>query len=242
MVCYINRGIIIEQAIASEIEQYFDALHLDDTYENFHVRVTNNHPFADLYLHTHKTAADHFPAVVVTSESTQKTGELAELKPEIKGIGLDQSDIDAIMGTKEYPGICTLLSDLALEEIKKTIEKKGLIYGLSMRFHKTDSVSIEIWSDNVQLKNELYQQLMLFVSGNLQNILANKYSFNDLWIFDHTISGHPSNNYNLEFGIPLSGAHISMDVDYQVEQLVLDTEVSNLSNEIITEVVNHVRT
>ena len=91
----------------------------------------------------------------------------------------------------------------------------------------------------MQLKNEIYEQLRLYVASNLPYILADRYPFFDIAIFDNTITGHRSNNYNFDFDVVLSGAHISLDVNYCVEQIVLNTELTEVSNEIITEALNY---
>ncbi|MBQ3825271.1 MAG: hypothetical protein II811_03950, partial [Spirochaetaceae bacterium] len=64
--------------------------------------------------------------------------------------------------------------------------------------------------------------------------------FFDIELLDHTVVGHRSNNHNYDFGIDLTGAHISLDIDYCVEQLVLDTQYTEI-NEIETEAHNYVK-
>ena len=252
MLCYLNRGLILDQAICSLIHDYFEALHLDNTYKNFHISVSTSHPFAELYLKEDLKAADSFPCVVVTTQDDTKPGDFTELAPEeVEGVGITLSDLEEITKTKEtyinkkgvektrnIPGLCTVVDDNTLQAIKDTIKKQDFCYGYSIRTRRKDSIGIEIWADNVQLKNEIYEQLRLFVTSNLRHILIEKYPFFDIAIFDDTIVGHRSNNYNFDFDIALSGAHISLDVNYCVEQVVLDTALTHASSEIITEVLN----
>ena len=102
MICYLNRGLILEQAIVAIVRDYFAALHLDNTYKNFHISVTTEHPFAELYLHEGKNASDSFPCVVVTTGEDGKPQEFDELAPNIiDGIGLTESDLQAITKTTE---------------------------------------------------------------------------------------------------------------------------------------------
>ena len=253
MLCYLNRGLILEQAICSIIHDYFDTLHLENKYQNFHISVTTEHPFAELYLHDNLNAADSFPCVVVSTQEDRKPSEFEELAPnEVSGIGLSESDLEAItkttetyynkkgvLKTREIPGLCTVVDDKTLEAIRETIEKQTYCYGYSIRTRRKDTIGLEIWAENVQLKNEIYEQLRLFVTSNLRHILTDKYPFFDIAIFDNTIVGHRSNNYNFDFDVALSGAHISLDVNYCVEQIVLNTELTDVSKEIITEALNH---
>lgn len=257
MLCYINRGLILEQAIVDLVRQYFDTLNLQEKYKNFSLKVTTEHPFAELYLRNGLNASDSFPCVVVSTEEDRKPVELEELAVyETQGIGLEKADLDEIIKTtetyinkkgiektREIPGLCTVIDDKTIESISQTIENQGYCYGYAMRIRRKDTISLEVWAENVQLKNEIYEQLRLFVLGNLSHLLEAKYSFFDIALFDHTITGHRSNNYNFDFDVALSGAHISLDVNYCVEQIVLNTELhglgSNNGDNFIMEVINY---
>lgn len=255
MLCYLNRGLILEQAIVSLVRDYFESLHLDNTYKNFHISVTTEHPFAELYLHDGLNASDSFPCVVITTQEDIKPPEFDDLAvQETLGIGLTEDDLTEITKTTEtyinkkgiektrdIPGLCTVVDENTLEAIRQTIKKQDYCYGYSMRIRRKDIIGFEIWAENVQLKNEIYEQLRLFITGNLSHLLEEKYPFFDIAIFDNTIVGHRSNNYNFDFDVLLSGAHISLDIHYCVEQIVLNTELTQLSKEIITEVINHGR-
>ena len=254
MLCYLNRGLILEQAICSLIRDYFDTLHLENKYQNFHIAVTTEHPFARLYIQDGLNAADSFPCVVVTTQEDRKPAEFDDLAPnEVAGIGINLNDLEEITKTTEtyynkkgalkkrdIPGLCTVVDEKTLEAVKETIQKQNYCYGYSIRTRRKDNISIEIWAENVQLKNEIYEQLRLFVTSNLRHILTDKYPFFDIAIFDNTVIGHRSNNYNFDFDVALSGGHISFDVNYCVEQIVLNTELTDVSKEIITEALNNV--
>lgn len=253
MLCYLNRGLILEQALVSLVREYFETLHLDNKYQNFHISVTTEHPFAELYLHEGRNASDSFPCVVITTQEDRKPFEFDELASnEVEGLGITERDLDEITKTtetyfnkkgvektREIPGLCTVVDEKTLEAIRKTIEKQGYCYGYSIRSRRKDTLGLEIWAENVQLKNEIYEQLRLYVASNLPYILADRYPFFDIAVFDNTITGHRSNNYNFDFDVVLSGAHISLDVNYCVEQIVLNTELTEVSNEIITEALNY---
>ncbi len=255
MICYLNRGLILEQAIVAIVRDYFAALHLDNTYKNFHISVTTEHPFAELYLHEGKNASDSFPCVVITTGEDGKPQEFDELAPNtIDGIGLTESDLQVItqttetytnkkgvQKTRDIPGFCTVVDEKTLAAIRATIKKQNYCYGFSVRTRRKDKINFEIWAENAQLKNEIYEQLRLFTAGTLPIMLEDKYAFFDPAVFDNTIVGHRSNNYNFDFDVALNGAHISFDVQYCVEQIVLNTELTEITGEIVTEVLNHVK-
>ena len=242
MIFYLNRGLVLEQALCQEIETYLDKIHLDETYPNFHVKVTNNHPFAHLYLHSTATAADEFPAIIVTTETDNKTNELMQIGEDATAIGLELEDFEKFISEVDsLPGVCTLVDPESEKEIREIFNKTKYIYGIKIDQRKTDRVSIEIWADNNQLKNEVYEQVRLFISGYMQNLLRDKYAGFGINYFDGTVRGERSNNYNVDFDIALSGAHISFEVNYCISQIVLDSDLSDITNEIEWEVVNHVK-
>lgn len=240
MLCYLNRGLILEQAIAALIHSYFGALNLESKYKNFRVNVTTEHPFAKLYLYDGLSASDSFPAVVVTTQEDAKPAEFDGLAPHSQMVDLTADDIREI--TKGgLPGLCTVVDEATLDAIHDAIKKHGRIRGHSIRARRRDSMSIEIWAENIQLKNEIYEQTRLFVAGSLRHLLAGLYPFFDTAIFDGTVTGRRSNNFNFDFDVLLAGAHIGFDVNYCVEQIAIDTEEAHISKEIILRGRNHVR-
>lgn len=254
MIAYLNRGFILEQAICSLIEEYIETIKFDKAYENFRVRVTLQHPFS-LIGNKGIKAADHFPAVVVSTYDDEKPHDLP-IPPQVEGIGLTKEDIDLITKTTEtgidkktgkpverkIPGLCVVIANETLQEIYTHIKEKKIIYGFSVRTYRMDRICLELWSENVQLKNEIYEQLRLFVFGNLRHLLtANKYRAQNIKMDDDTINGQRSGAYNDQFGVILAGASLIFDVNYAVEQIVLDTEIKEPKMDLVMEVINHAR-
>lgn len=255
MLGYMNRGIILEQAICSLVKEYFKTLNLNNKYPNFHISVTTQHPFAELIMHENLNAQDSFPCVVITTHDDKKPSDFTDLAPHVEAIGITSKDLESITKTtetyidkngkekqREIAGLCTIIDENTLQTVKDTIEKQGMCYGLSIRTRRNDTISVEVWAENEQLKNEIYEQLRLFITGNLRFLLTDKYPFFAIAIFDNTVVGQRSNNYNMDFDVALSGSHISFDVDYCIEQIVFNTELTGIceENKIITEVLNHV--
>ena len=252
MLYYLNRGLILEQAICSVIHDYFESLEFDNRYRNFHLSVTTQHPFAELYLHDSLRAEDSFPCVVVSTGEDRQPSELNGWVPEcIEAVGINKGDLKEITDitetytdkkgnekTREKPGLCCVLSENAFEELDALIPIEGYIYGYSLRSMRKDVINLEIWAENIQLKNEIYEQLRLFLTGNFLKIMQEKYSFFSIDLFPASIVGHRSNNYNFDFDVSLSGAHISFECAYCIEQIVIDTEIKEFNRELILEVLN----
>ena len=255
---YLNRGIILEQVIVSLIHEYLEAIDADNLYKNFHIEATNSHPFASLYFHNNERAADDFPKIVVTTTADDKTPALDGLKAWITPVSFSDEDIDdwasntydkdfidlngnIVKGGEKIPGLCAVTSKAVINALKKVTKKRGEIRGNKIEIRRTDRLSIEIWADNEQVKNEVYEITRLFVAGDLRHILAERYGFFDPLIDDGTIHGQRSNNYNMDFDIPLSGGMISFEVNYLISQVVLDSDKTAMSEDIEAEAHNYVK-
>jgi hypothetical protein len=256
MICYLNRGLILEQAVCSILDEYLDTIQIDKTFKNFHTHVTLRHPFARLFMEKGLKAADHFPSVVVATSDEGKPGELDGLRPQRQGttldaVGFSGSDIDAILDTKETvtlngktvtrqkPGYPIVASEEAIAAIRKTLETQERVYGWSVRTYRQDSISIEIWAENEQVKNQIYSDIDLFVLGNLRDELISKYENCDLKIDDESIQGQRSGAWNIDFAVVLSGANIRFEANYAAEQILINTGLKELHREIVAEGANY---
>jgi hypothetical protein len=255
MIFFLNRGLILEQEIVAALKKYFEIIDVPGFYENFTVSVTNEHPFARMILSEapEKDAASLFPVVVVATEDDSKPSDLlnvvdwvyfpiepTDIEPKNEG---EKSDIE------ERYMMMTPAKIAALRDAMDARTDKR-IFGASSFIRRRDHISIEIWAENPQLKNELYELIRLFVCGFMKDYLADLYKkfFKEmeeagqgpLVIFDSSVRGQRSNNFNVDFGIELSGAHITFDADYIIEQSVIDTDLVDTNN-LLLEVINHVK-
>lgn len=245
-VYYLNRGLILEQSIIAVLHEYLETIDVDGLYKNFHIDVTNSHPFASLYLHNNLNASDLFPAIVVSTQNDDKTGDLAQLPACIDVVGLSTQDIDYLTKTtnkdgKKIPGLVNVATQKVIDEIKGVINEQGYVYGLDVKTRRTDRIGIEIWADNEQVKNELYEIIRLFLPAGLLMQLEQKYKDFDISLFDHTLHGQRGGNYNMDFGVALSGASLTIEVNYCIEQVIVDTGITNIQD-VIPGAKNYVKT
>ena len=274
MIYYLNLGFVLEQALVDVTKTYIERLHLDSVYNNFHISVVNEHPFAHMMLEDKPTANDTFPSVVITSHSDGEVPDLSNLMEVSHGVKLTSEDFDNLFAEttrpkthvnengetvivkkrdgsiirEPIPGYVLIYDEERINQLKSiadsrtTSEEVGGIYGIKIDSRRRDNISVEIWSENDQLKDELYEHLNLFFSCSLDRILHEKYKMFDCAIFGNKVSGERSSNYNFDFDVMLSGSHITFSVDYNVSQVILDTEIENITTEIFWEVINHVKT
>jgi hypothetical protein len=256
MIFFLNRGLILEQEIARALKKYFSIIDVPGFYENFTVSITNEHPFARMVLSEspEKDAASIFPVVVVATEDDGKPGELADVV-DFQYLTLEPGDIE---GQNDTPGSSAvekrymMMTPKIMSEIRSAMEARAdkRIFGATQFIRRRDHISIEIWAENPQLKNELYELIRLYVCGFMKDYLVKIYRgfFKELGdgesplaVFDSSIRGQRSNNFNVDFGIELSGAHIAFDADYIIEQSVIDTELAEINDNLLLEVINHVK-
>lgn len=243
MLVYLNRGLVLEQAVCDLIDEYLRDIRLDRTFANFRPHVTLQHPFAGVFLDGSPKAADHFPAVVVSTYDDCKPPEMDGLPPQMQGtsvdaVGVSGEDIDAILSAREkngkpVPGIPIAANPESVEALRETLKKQERVFGYSVRLYRQDGISVEIWAENAQVKNQIYEDVRLFVAGGLRSVLAEMYGNYDIKIDGESVNGQRSSAYNVDFGVVLHGANIRFEANYAVEQLIIDTGFRETRREII---------
>jgi hypothetical protein len=255
MIFFLNRGLILEQEIVKALKNYFSIIGVPEFYENFTVSVTNEHPFARMTLSEapERDVASLFPVVVVATEDDSKPGELSDVIDSncfsIEPEDIEPKNGDGTSDIEERYVMMTPKKMAALREAMASRTDKR-IFGVTSAIRRRDHISIEIWAENPQLKNELYELIRLFVCGFMKDYLAELYKkffkeFEDgespLVIFDSSVRGQRSNNFNVDFGVELYGAQIAFNADYIIEQSVIDTEAVDINGNLLLEVINHVK-
>jgi hypothetical protein len=256
MIFFLNRGLILEQEIAKALKKYFSMTGVPEFYENFTVSVTNEHPFARMCLSEtpEKDAASLFPVVVVATEDDSKPGELINLA-DSQYLVIELADIEAKNegGKPEIEKRYMMMTPKKMAALRAEMDARTdkRIFGTTCFIRHRDHISIEIWAENPQLKNELYELIRLFVCGFMKDYLSEFYrgffkeleggGESPLAIFDGSVRGQRSNNFNVDFGIELFGARISFDADYIIEQSVIDTALAEINDNLLLEVINHAK-
>jgi hypothetical protein len=246
MIFFLNKGLILEQIIVKALQDYFNTVGIADFYKGVTVSVTNKHPFARLLnsINGTKPQASLFPAIVVATLDEGKPGELAGLV-EIDGVELTPDYVNPPeespdeKSTMEKAGFM-MMTQVKYQAIRDAVNQKGHVYGVSAKVRRQDRIAIEIWAENIQLKNELYEAVRLFVCGFMKESFEKLYEENNFSLFDETVRGQRSNNFNGEFGIELWGSYITFEADYMIEQTVIDTDLFDENIELL-EVINHVK-
>jgi hypothetical protein len=230
MIIIITQGIDIEDVFVKSLKSYFVNVRFAELYPVMsQIHIGLEHPFAALLdQNNHRDMHMLFPSITVVSSSDEKVPQLAELQA-FEPCEIVKGDL-ADIGSGKYqvaPG--------ALEWMNSYFKTNEKLYGVSGTSHRRDHISFEVWSENIQMKNEIYSLLELFLAGPLRIEME---MTSNLHLFDDTIHGQRSGNYNLDFGQTLYGGQIGFDADYIVQQTVLDSEIIELNKTVWAEVLH----
>jgi hypothetical protein len=232
MIYFLNKGLIFEQKLVKELKKYFNCLDIDKMFQNVTLNITNEHPFAQsLGNQGSVNSPGLFPAIVITSETDGHTppgGHFVETERLI----LEPADVDQLI-PYGY-----MIEPETVERIREefTGREENKIYGSTYIIRRSERISIQIWAVNVQLKNYLYEMIRLFILGGLHECMEELRKNQNLVIFDETVTGQRSGTYSQAFGMTLAGANIVFDVDYMIEQSLIDTELIKLNDPVYVEV------
>lgn len=230
MIVVINSGVDIEDILVKQLQDYFASLHFSELFPVIgQVHIGLEHPFASLVdENRRRDMRSLFPSITVVSWSDEKVPQLAELHSFLP-CDLVVDDLKDIESGKYQiaPTTVAWLNDYFVAN--------ETLHGVSGSTYRRDHVSLEVWSENIQLKNEIYSLLELFLNGPLKVQMEKDFN---LELFDDTIQGQRSGNYNFDFGQTLYGGQISFEVEYVIQQTVFDSELIDLNKSVFTEVLN----
>ncbi|MDR2786119.1 MAG: hypothetical protein LBB83_09430 [Treponema sp.] len=231
MIYFFNKGLIIETEICKALQTYFKSLGVENQYKNYTLNITNEHPWARLLMNGGDSeAASLFPAIIVASESDRHTPNNGHPMAEIEPMKLEPGDLDHLV-EHGYS-----IDESVIEKLQAEFKNRKHLYGITRIFRRSERISFEIWAENIELKNLLYEDLRLFAQGAMQDYLDPYVHKNNLVIFDETINGQRSGTFTDSYGIVLAGANITVEADYMIEQSIIDTDLIDINNPVNVEV------
>lgn len=209
---------VVEDELVKALATYISEIRWADQYPNHtNINIGNDHPFEEILGGT-GDRPNLFPSITVVSSTDS---EIPNMSKNWKVKEMTKADVEGLSGEDWY------LSETSLQYLKIALEEKEKVYGLSHSTVWRDSVSFEIWSENMQVKNDLYSMLLAFLTG--PKILQLKQD-TDISVYSNTIQGQRSGYYNFDFGRILYGGRISFTADYLVSQDVYDTDIGSISD------------
>ena len=219
----------IEEILQFHIQKYFKDIKFSENWTRYKsVNVSLIHPF------------EYFYAKLNGIESVQE--ELAKGKKLFPSVTIISDSENAAYSEIVNESVCTLdkyfiedlKNDLALpvdermfqvaESDLQTLESLDNVNFVRSDVNCRTHIIIEIWADNLILKNRLYDLIDLFLKANGRFDLGRNAG---LEIMDGTVKGQKGSLYNFDFGKTIYGANIDFDVIYQKVQFNSDIQVSN---------------
>lgn len=210
---------IVEDLVAQAFREYLRELRFGELFPNHgNINVSSDHPFEQL-LNNEGSVPNLFPSVTVVSSSD---GEVPGMGKSWSIQTLVPEDIPA-----DFDGNGFYIVESALNDLRTALAAKGSVYGLSHSTMWRDSASIEIWTENLQVKNDIYNLVLGFLTG--PKILALKEA-HEINVHSNSVHGQRSGYYNFDFGRVLYGGRISFTADYPVLQAVYDTDFGSIKD------------
>lgn len=212
---------MVEDVLVASLRTYFAELDWPGLYPNFAtLNISADHPFEQL-LGGNGDAPSLFPSVTVVSSNDNESGGMGRewLVSTIKDGDL-----------AEFSGDEWFVSADALAHLKTALHQNGEVHGLRHQTMWHDSVSFEIWAENMQVKNHLYSLLLGFLTG--PKIMQIKQD-HGITVFSNSINGQRSGYYNFDFGRVLFGGRVAFAADYPVVQAVYDTDIATVRDILI---------
>lgn len=210
----------IEEILQFHINKYFKEMKFSEIWQRYKsVNVSLIHPFEYFYakLNGVESVQDElakgkrlFPSVTVISDS--ESSAYSEIVNEIP-CSMDKDFINELKADLKLP-VDQRMYQVAESDIQK-LEKLESLYLVRSDVNCRNHIMIEIWADNLILKNRLYDLLDLFLKANGRFELGREVA---LEIMDGTVRGQKGTMYNFDFGKTLYGAIISFDVIFQKVQ------------------------
>lgn len=208
---------VVEDILVESLRTYLREMRFGELFPHHKgLGVSNDHPFERL-LSGEAEAPDIFPSVTIVSSSDGETPGMAK---GWRSTELSAPDLTGFDPLEWY------VSESAKADLDAVLAVKGAIYGLQHSTSWRDSVSIELWSENIQVKNDIYNLVLGFLSGPAVLELHNSHG---LVIHSNSIQGQRSGYYNYDFGRTLYGGRVSLQVDYPIVQAVYDSEIPTIT-------------
>ena len=251
MIYFLNRGPILELEILKAFRFYLERKGITEYYKNnFRVSLTNEHPFGQMLLSkaSGSKATSRLPVIVVATESDRKPADL-----NILGMGNTHDLIVTPADIELYEKRYKMMPPRIINELRGAMDSRKIkkLFGVQRFSWRQDIISVDIWAENPQVKNDLYDCIRDYICTFLEDYLEGLYReiFPELEgsdeapidIFDNSVFGQRSNNSNLDFGIELFGAYLAFEVNYVIELSIIDTDIEEENENLLLEVINHVK-
>jgi hypothetical protein len=195
-----------EKMLVAKLKQFFQESHFSQQYPNFgNVRIDRVHPFALMLFDEvmgQEVNTNVFPSITVTDSSETETA--LTLGRETNTVLLSLADITEIETQSNVSGSDNVLVAKGDMVTLKYMASTKDVVAERVEYNGAHTIDINMWADNKDVISPMYDMIELFFNMELESLAVAGMDILD------AISGRRSGDINLEFGVMLYGANITV--------------------------------
>jgi hypothetical protein len=212
-----------EILLSQVLRDFFETIGYSNIFPNFdNLKVGTVHPFALLLAQDvlgQSQNVNVFPSVTIADSSLAEDAEM--LADDYAAFAFDQADIAVLDGYRQAGQV--FVSDAGWAKILNHMAGSPNIVGIRRRYHTQHTFNFNIWSENRDITSFLFDMVCHFVTQKRIDL------HNDQGIDLSGISGRRSGDINLDFGMILYGANVSVSGSMNHEATLFDTGVETIT-------------
>jgi hypothetical protein len=215
----------VETLIAKLLVKYFRDMDFPSIFNNFgNLNISNSHPFAAI-LYTELAGQEPqvnsmFPSITINDSSDSQDD--IELGSAYEEFVLYEKDYLNIKNKVEQNLITC--SDTGLERLRIHFENNNSAAAYKNTVRSKNQIDFNIWSENKEVTSFLYDTCKQFM------YLYNKDLKKEGIKFMGNMSGRRSGDYNMDFGMLLYGANLTVPISYDQSGLVVDVKIHEIDS------------
>ena len=213
-----------ETVLSNELRLFFEMIGYSEIFPNFdRLRVGVVHPFAILLsqeILEQPKSTNVFPSVTVADSSA--TEDQTTLGDELTSLVFTSQHIAALDGYRQAKEV--FVSSTGWQKITDAVSTVGHIIGVKKTYSTRHTMDFNIWSENKDITSFLFDMVCHFM-------VQKRIDIHQKHNIDITqLSGRRTGDINLDFGMLLYGANVSVNVVMDHEAVLFDTMVRKIED------------
>lgn len=212
-----------EKSLSRYLRDFLQTVGYSELFPNFdNIRVSTVHPFVILLsqevLGTSQKV-NVFPSItVVDSTMAEDVEVLGDELIQAVWTAEDMAQMDGLRQQK-----LVYVSDSGWTRLQERLAEKNELIGITRQYHTSHSIDFNIWSENKDITNFLFDMVCHFITQKRNDIHEN------LGYDLSNIQGRRSGDINLDFGKLLYGANVTISMAFNHRATLFDTAAVSIS-------------
>jgi hypothetical protein len=212
-----------EKILIESLKNFIRKIGYSEMYPNFsNIRVSGTHPFSLLLAQEilgEKTKSNPFPSITIADSDASEDSEV--LGDDYNGLSFTPAQLAKLDGYRQANEI--FISDSGWTKIQTAMNTNGFVVGVQKTFRTKHTMHFNIWSANREVTSFLYDMVTHFIIQNK----ASLHTDNGLDI--GPLTGRRTGDINLDFGMLLYGANVSVPAIYGRSSVLFDTSLGSIA-------------